>query len=314
MNAKIALVTVTFILFGIFGQVLGGPLKGLPTPAKKDDSAAAVPFAPPTKGIAGSISRVVQDAPAVENTPVRPQQDTSNPVPSADPRISSGDTLIQQVQRSILVDLSAQKIYVLDRGEKIYESNISSGKLGFETPTGDTQVIHKEESHWSNQYKCWMPWALELGFTDKGVPRGIHIHEGFVHRNNYPASHACVRVPAGAAKKIYDLCPTLTPVKIRGTILDFLQKNFAGFNLLEIRDGEVYFKLNKDGSLPSEFIRAYQSRLIPLCRLNKKGTEITSDKSQWTLGWPFMKRSNQIPVSRYDEQTGDSIRTLRPGE
>src|ERR1043165_1660759 len=57
-----------------------------------------------------------------------------------------------QADVSIEIDLSAQKAWVLQDGQKVYETPISSGRAGFETPTGQYAVLEKDPDHHSSLY------------------------------------------------------------------------------------------------------------------------------------------------------------------
>jgi hypothetical protein len=154
---------------------------------------------------------------------------------------------------------------------------------------------------------------LELGFKDKnGTLRGIRIHEGIVYKNTYPASHACIRVPKGNAKKVFDLCPVGTQVTTEGNIFDYLDDNFDGFNLLKMSNNELVFKLNLDGSLTNEFIQAVKSHKLQVCQIDPATGKKTSDKTKWKIGWQFIKIENCIPVPKYERQVQESVYVISP--
>lgn len=79
----------------------------------------------------------------------------------------------------------------------------SAGKRGYETPTGNYRVVRKVLMDWSRPYKAWMPYASYfIG--------GYALHEGTVP--TYPASHGCVRLPAGDAADVYRFATVGTAV------------------------------------------------------------------------------------------------------
>ena len=87
--------------------------------------------------------------------------------------------------------------------------HVSSGKPGYETPTGSYRIERKYTRDWSVPYEVWLPWASYfIG--------GVAFHE-------YPdvppiaASHGCVRVPPGDMKWLYDRIPVGTPVTVLGS-------------------------------------------------------------------------------------------------
>src|SRR5580698_10161778 len=53
---------------------------------------------------------------------------------------------------AIDVDLSAQKVFLLQDGKIVYESPICSGRPGHLTPTGNFAVLEKDDNHLSSLY------------------------------------------------------------------------------------------------------------------------------------------------------------------
>jgi hypothetical protein len=87
--------------------------------------------------------------------------------------------------------------------------NVSSGKPGYETPTGQYRIERKYTKDWSVPYEVWLPWASYF-------VGGVAFHESS-DVPPYPASHGCVRVPPGDMKWLYDRIPVGTPVTVLGT-------------------------------------------------------------------------------------------------
>src|SRR4029453_16469878 len=73
-------------------------------------------------------------------------------------------------------------------GVPIGASTISSGKAGYETPTGVFTVLEKKKEHYSKTYDN-APMPNMQGLTWKGIA----LHAG--NLPGYPASHGCVRLP-----------------------------------------------------------------------------------------------------------------------
>ena len=136
---------------------------------------------------------------------------------------------------SIDIDLGAQKAFLLQDGKIVYETPICSGRPGHPTPTGEFQVLDKDENHLSTLYgmivdasgKTLVPNAD----TDMRVPPGAHfvqapmkhflrfdgatgLHEGYLP--GYPASHGCVRLPSAKATLFFDIAEVGTPVHVHG--------------------------------------------------------------------------------------------------
>ncbi|MDQ2919482.1 MAG: ankyrin repeat domain-containing protein [Verrucomicrobiota bacterium] len=107
----------------------------------------------------------------------------------------------------IEVSLHAQKASVIKDGTAIFETQCSTGRDGFSTPSGEYVITDKDLSHRSTIYKVEMPYFMRLNCLDFGM------HEsGSVPR--YPASHGCIRLPAAAARKLFTEIPVGTVVMI----------------------------------------------------------------------------------------------------
>jgi len=101
-------------------------------------------------------------------------------------------------QRRIVVDLSDQQAVLYDSsGLELYRTKISTGKKGYATPTGTFAITNKYRAWTSTLYDASMPCFQRLSCSDFGF------HQGVVP--GYPASHGCIRVPAGNAQKLFSL-------------------------------------------------------------------------------------------------------------
>lgn len=136
---------------------------------------------------------------------------------------------------AILISLREQRAVLMQGGERIAETAISTGREGHETPVGNFRVIRKDIDHRSGLYGDYvddegrvvvanvdvrkdakpanahylgasMPYYLEFS-------PGFGLHEG--HRPGYPASHGCVRLSSWKAKQFYNAAKIGTSVTIR---------------------------------------------------------------------------------------------------
>lgn len=107
----------------------------------------------------------------------------------------------------MVVSLADQKGY-LYRGDRLVAvTTVSTGKPGHPTPVGIFPVMAKKEMHHSRTYdNAPMPFMQRLD------DYGIALHAG--HVPDYPASHGCIRLPAGFAKKLYGVTRVGTTVMI----------------------------------------------------------------------------------------------------
>ena len=96
-------------------------------------------------------------------------------------------------------------LLAIEDGAVVRAIHTSTGAGGI-TPAGDFRVYRKERMSWSVPFEVWMPYAAYF----RG---GIATHE-YPIVPAYPASHGCVRLPAGEAERVYDFVEIGTPVRV----------------------------------------------------------------------------------------------------
>jgi len=97
-------------------------------------------------------------------------------------------------------------VLLLVEGREVLRAvHTSTGAYGA-TPTGAFRVYRKELLSWSVPFKVWMPYAAYF-------VGGIATHE-YAYVPEYPASHGCVRLPAGDAERVYRFVEVGTPVDV----------------------------------------------------------------------------------------------------
>ncbi len=137
---------------------------------------------------------------------------------------------------AIDVDLTAQKAFLLQDGKVVYESPICSGRPGHRTPTGNFQVLEKDDNHLSSLYGRIVDGdghtLVRDADADMKVPKGGKfvqapmkhflrfdgangLHSGYLP--GYPASHGCVRMPDVKADLFFSIAEVGTPVRVHGT-------------------------------------------------------------------------------------------------
>jgi hypothetical protein len=96
----------------------------------------------------------------------------------------------------LIVNVKTQRAVLFRNGVPIAATTISTGREGRETPTGVFTVLQKQIEHYSSKYdNAPMPYMQRLTW------QGVALHAG--HLPGYPASHGCIRLPAGFAKLLY---------------------------------------------------------------------------------------------------------------
>ena len=107
----------------------------------------------------------------------------------------------------LVVDLSKQSAMLYRNGVPIAASTVSTGRRGRETPTGVFTILQKKVVHRSRTYDdAPMPYMQRLTW------KGVAMHAG--HVPGHPASHGCIRLPNGFAKRLYGVTRVGTPVMI----------------------------------------------------------------------------------------------------
>jgi hypothetical protein len=96
----------------------------------------------------------------------------------------------------LVVNLATQRATLFRNGVPIAASSISTGRDGYRTPTGIFTILQKHVEHYSSKYdNAPMPFMQRLTWY------GVALHAG--NLPGYPASHGCIRLPAGFAKLLY---------------------------------------------------------------------------------------------------------------
>lgn len=96
----------------------------------------------------------------------------------------------------LIVNLPTQRALLFRNGVPIGATTVSTGKRGRETPTGVFTILQKHVVHYSSKYdSAPMPYMQRLTWY------GVALHAG--NLPGFPASHGCIRLPAGFAKLLY---------------------------------------------------------------------------------------------------------------
>jgi hypothetical protein len=97
-------------------------------------------------------------------------------------------------------------VLLLIEGGEVERAVHTSTGAGGATPSGTFRVYRKETLSWSYPFQVWMPFASYF-------VGGIAMHE-YSHVPEYPASHGCVRLPAGDAERVFRFAEVGTPVHV----------------------------------------------------------------------------------------------------
>lgn len=140
-----------------------------------------------------------------------------------------------RAQTAVEIDLQDQAAYLIQGGQVVLASPISSGRYGHLTETGSFKVVEKERSHYSSIYGKIVDANGNTIVSDadvdmhvpgggKFVPAPMHyfmrfhgadgMHAGYLP--GYPASHGCVRMPQELAIAFFNTVDVGTPVTVFG--------------------------------------------------------------------------------------------------
>lgn len=117
---------------------------------------------------------------------------------------SRPEPIARRVGRRLEIHRDRGVLLMVDSGEVVRAVHTSTG--GWLTPVGSFRVYVKALLSWSVPFEVWMPYAAY--FTG-----GIATHES-PYVPSYPASHGCVRLPAGEAERVYRFVEIGTPVVV----------------------------------------------------------------------------------------------------
>ncbi len=98
----------------------------------------------------------------------------------------------------INVSIKQPALDVYDANGLVTEAPVSSGRVGYATPTGVFTILEKNRIHFSNLYdSAPMPNMQRITWS------GVALHAGALP--GYPASHGCIRLPHGFSKKLFGM-------------------------------------------------------------------------------------------------------------
>lgn len=135
---------------------------------------------------------------------------------------------------SMVIKLSNQTISFYKGNKLVGVSAISSGREGYNTPTGNYKITQRSPNHASSEYGDFVDAAGNVvqknisrkdpapaGAKFRGAPMpyfmrltndGVGMHQGFLP--GVPDSHGCIRLPEKMVKIFWDNAPLGTPVTI----------------------------------------------------------------------------------------------------
>ncbi len=135
----------------------------------------------------------------------------------------------------IVVNIGKQRVYVYQDQHLAGESPITTGKPGYDTPTGHYTILVKDIDHKSNLYGVFLdangvvvdgnakvgdtppPGSVydsaDMPYYMRLRDDGVGLHGGYLPGTG-PASHGCIRLPQAFAELLYSNVSVGTPVDV----------------------------------------------------------------------------------------------------
>jgi len=145
-------------------------------------------------------------------------------------------------QTRVIINLSDQRVSLVERGRITLISPIASGKPGWQTPAGNFSIFSKDINHLSRSFgsvvDAYGRVVNSSATPGTSLPRGDHylpasmpyfmefspavgMHAGYLP--GYPASHGCVRMPRDLAALFFQRVQIGTPVTVVGSTHNLTQ-------------------------------------------------------------------------------------------
>lgn len=162
--------------------------------------------------------------PTFDNKPVAtlPQK----PADNAPPQVLGSHIAADGSEKWIEVDLSDLKLSAWEGNRKVYEFLVSTGRLGYETPTGEFRVWRKVRSQLykggSKQrgdyyYLPNVPYSLFFGGGEVPDWKGYALHGAYWH-NDFGIknrSSGCINVRPTEMEQLYNWAGPAMPTEVR---------------------------------------------------------------------------------------------------
>lgn len=121
-------------------------------------------------------------------------------------RLLLGRSAESEPKHLVTVDLSQQRAVLRRFGQVVDTTKVSTGREGYETPSGRYVITDKHKQWTSTVYHVQMPWFMRLNCS------AIGLHSGYV--TGEPASHGCIRLPPDKARQWFGLMEVGDEVQI----------------------------------------------------------------------------------------------------
>ena len=124
-----------------------------------------------------------------------------------------GESSPYSTEREAVVFIDSQTIVYLEGGREANVALVSTGRAGFDTPTGEFRILYRRRSPVSSSYNVRMPYWQCI--TESGQ---IGLHQTFRSGTNNLGtrrSHGCIRMGQVTARWSYSWLPVGSTVRVQ---------------------------------------------------------------------------------------------------
>lgn len=112
--------------------------------------------------------------------------------------------------KRVVIDKGTQTLRAYENNQLVFQTRVSTGRAGKETPNGSYRAHGKKRMHYSSLYhNAPMPYSVPFN--------GNYFIHGYSQVPPFPASNGCVRLPLSSAPVFYNWVTSGTPISIVGS-------------------------------------------------------------------------------------------------
>lgn len=158
----------------------------------------------------------------------------------------------------VTVDLQKQTAAVYRNDVLIGSCIVSTGRSGYETPTGVFHILEKDADHHSSTYNnASMPYQERLTWG------GVALHAGSLP--GYPSSHGCIHLPYEFSKQLFGI------TEMGGTVVitDGSGSEVSDAHQVQFKDGkdeEIHWQPHDSPSGPVSILYSEADKAIMVVR------------------------------------------------
>ena len=199
-----------------------------------------------------------------------------------------------------IVSLADQHVTIYDSTGRIAQSRISTGMPGHPTPIGLFSIIGKERWHRSNIYS-----GAPMPFMQRITWSGVAMHLGVVP--GYPASHGCIRLPDGFARKFWGMTQIGSRVVVARRDTTAVEISSTFLPVPKLRPAPEVLPGSQQSSLPS----STPVKLASISEASPISAEAARNAT-WPPDRPEVAQPDRVRQGAQGARTGEQGRG-RPG-